>query len=186
VSPAPTTLVHAPSGGRPARDGAFVAAKVVGWLVLGFAIAAAAVVTVPTAFGYRTLTVLSGSMEPALHPGDLIVVDRISPLDARIGDIVTFRDPADSGRLITHRVRSFAIHGDTVSFVTRGDVNTGVERWRIPADGEMGRAVLRFPKLGYVTVRAGSRAGRLLLIALPALLLAVLALRSIWRDDDAH
>ncbi len=180
MSPAPTAVVHAPSHRGTAQAVAVLVARTVGCLALGFAVGTAAVATLPTAFGYRTLAVLSGSMEPALHPGDAIVVDRISPLDARIGDIVTFRDPADQGRLITHRVRSYSIRAKTVSFVTRGDANTGVERWQIPADGELGRAALRLPKLGYVTVRVGSRVGRLLLIALPAFLLTLLALRRIW------
>jgi len=57
------------------------------------------------AFGLQAFTVMSGSMEPAIRTGDLIVAEHIALLDARPGDVVTFVDPLNRGRLITHRVR---------------------------------------------------------------------------------
>lgn len=152
----------------------------------GFVVAVVVAVTLSALVGFRTLTVLSGSMTPTFAAGDLVVVQRISPLEAKVGDVITFRDPVNGARLITHRVRTYTLRGRTVSFVTRGDANSSSEEWAIPVDGEVGRAVLHVPKLGYVTARAGSRIGRGLLIALPALLLGALALRSIWAPAEAR
>jgi signal peptidase I len=143
------------------------------------------VLIVPSFFGYGSLTVLSGSMEPALRVGDVVMEHRIPPLQARIGDVVTFRDPEQPGRLYTHRIVSMSVTGKEVSFVTRGDANTGVERWQIPAGGTIGRVEYRIPLLGYATNRAGSRIGRLGLIVAPAILLAIFEVRRIWhRGDD--
>ena len=158
-------------------------ARVVAFALVGFALATAAAATVPTLFGFQSFAVLSGSMEPAIGTGDIVVVRKIAPLDAKIGDVVTFRSPDDPGRLVTHRATSIQASGDTVTFVTRGDANTGVERWSIAASGTIGKVEYRIPKLGYVTNRVGSRFGRVAFLVLPALVLAVSELRRIWRAE---
>ncbi len=156
-----------------------------GGLVLGLALA----ITVPYLFGNKSLTVLSGSMEPALHVGDVVVVHEISPLTARVGDIVTFRDPADVTRLITHRVRSIQAVGNTVRFVTKGDANTAVENWKISADGKIGQVQYRIPRIGYMLAWIRGKLGRLMLVVIPALVLGAWEIHRIWRprseeDDD--
>ena len=151
---------------------------------LGFGIGIAGVMTVPMAFGYRGFVVLSGSMEPAIGTGDAVLVDSIAPIDARVGDIVSFRSPDDPTRMITHRVVSLRATGGVVQFVTKGDANTGVERWSVPADGAIGRVQYRVPKLGYITNRLGSRYGRFAFLVVPALLLGVMEIRRIWSPAE--
>jgi len=150
----------------------------------GFAAVLALALIVPSFFGYGSVTVLSGSMTPTLHVGDVVIEHRVPPLSVRVGDIVTFRVPEHQSRLYTHRVVAMEAVGSDVSFVTRGDANTGVERWTIPASGTIGRVELRIPNLGYVTNRAGSRIGRFGLLVIPAILLAFVELRRIWRRSD--
>jgi signal peptidase I len=149
----------------------------------GFALAIAAVATIPTLFGFQSFAVLSGSMEPTIGTGDVVVVRTIAPLDARIGDVVTFRSPENPGKLVTHRATSIRASGETVTFVTKGDANTGSERWSIAAGGTIGKVEYRIPKLGYVTNRVGSRFGRFAFLVLPALVLAVSELRRIWSSE---
>jgi signal peptidase len=155
--------------------------RLVLFLGVGFSLGIAALLTVPGAFGLHPFTVLSGSMEPTIHTGDIVVVDKISPLDTRVGDVVTFRSPEDPAKLITHRMISMRVRGETVFVVTRGDANTGVERWSVPTNGTIGRAEYRIPKLGYAANRVGSRFGRLAFLVVPALLLALVELCRIWR-----
>jgi signal peptidase len=135
---------------------------------------------VPLAFGYRPLTVLSGSMEPTLRTGDVTVVERITPSEARVGDIVTFRDPKAS-RLISHRVRRVAARGERFSFVTKGDANNATERWSIAADGDLSRTIFRVPQAGYLLSWTRTGSGRLLLVVLPLLCLCAWELWDIWR-----
>ena len=149
--------------------------------VLGFAAILAATLTVPSLLGYRTLTVMSGSMAPALRTGDLVVAKQLRPDEARIGDVVTFRSPGGDGRLITHRVRWVARNGRNVSFATQGDANPTSERWSAPTGGTIGRVELRVPKLGVAFSLVGSRDARLAAVLLPALLLAGAELWRIWR-----
>lgn len=150
------------------------------WAVLGLGLGLAAAVSVPRLFGHPALTVMSGSMAPVIRAGDVVVEEAISPLDARIGDIVTFRDPEDPSRLVTHRVRSIRAVGHRVEFSTKGDVNNNPEQWQTDSEGTIGRVLYRVPKAGYLLFWLRSRVGRLAMIAAPALLLAVLALRHIW------
>jgi signal peptidase len=139
---------------------------------------------VPVIFGGGTYTVMSGSMEPNVSTGDLVVTMPIAPGDAAGGDIVTFNDPSKKGRLLTHRVASSAQHGGDQRFVTKGDANDNVERWTVPVDGRIGRVEARIPKLGYALALTKKPAARLALITVPILLLAGYALVAIWRRED--
>jgi signal peptidase I len=159
------------------------------WAVGAFCMALLAVVALPGAVGMRSFTVMSGSMEPTIHVGDVVIDKKIRPLDARPGDVVTFSDPTGRRRLITHRIRSMRVRGDTVQVVTKGDANNTVERWTVPANGRIGRVQLRVWKLGYPLVYAHSRFVLIGLVALPALLLCLVELRKIWASparEEAH
>jgi signal peptidase I len=151
------------------------------WTALGLFGGVFLAVTVPYLFGYRSLTVLSGSMEPTLHVGDVVVVDQVPPLDVHVGDIVTFRDPEDPSRLITHRVRQIEVQGETVSFVTKGDANTSVENWKINTSGTIGRVNYHLWRLGYLMFWIRSPFGRLGMVVVPALVLGAFELWRIWR-----
>jgi signal peptidase len=154
------------------------------WTVLGFGFGLVLAVTLPNLFGMRDLTVLSGSMEPTIHTGDVVVEHQIPSLDARIGDVVSFKDPDDPGVLITHRIQDIQVHDGVVEFVTKGDANTGVERWKISADGTIGRVEYHVWRLGYLLYWIRGRLGRLLLVVLPALLLGAYELLRIWRPKN--
>lgn len=159
-------------------------ARAAAWALGAFCVALLAVVALPGAVGMRSFTVMSGSMEPTIHVGDVVIDRKISPLDARPGDVVTFSDPSGRRRLITHRIRSMRVRGHTVQVTTKGDANDTVERWTVPANGRIGRVELRVWKLGYPLVYAHSRFGLMGLVALPALLLCLMELRRIWASPE--
>jgi len=158
--------------------------RFLGFTVAGFAVGIALALAVPLAFDARPLVVLSGSMEPALHTGDVSMVRSIAPLDARPGDIVTFRDPDKADRLITHRVRAMHVQGDAVVFRTRGDANNVSEHWRVSASGEIGRVIYSIPKLGWVLSYARSKGVFVLMLGGALALLLVLELTAIWRPEE--
>jgi signal peptidase len=158
-----------------------LALTIVAWAAFGFSCGLAFVAGGSALIGLRSYTVMSGSMEPALHVGAVIVDERIRPADARTGDIVTFTSPTDPGILITHRVRRVLVQGSNVAFVTKGDANGSAERWKVPASGSIGRVRAQVPYLGYALAWTRGRTGRMALVVLPALLLGALWLRQIWR-----
>lgn len=157
-----------------------------GWAALAVAGVLILAVAGPLPFGARPHTVLTGSMEPAIAPGDLVVDQQISPLDARPGDVVTFRDPEDQSRYLTHRVKSVRRSDPYLAFVTQGDANNSVEKWRIRPSGELGRVLYTVPWVGHVAVFSHTRLGFLLVFVLPLLLLGLEELRRIWRPGGGR
>jgi signal peptidase len=154
------------------------------WAVIGAVAAAIVAVTAPYVVGGRSYTVMSGSMEPRIHTGDVVAEERIAPHDLRSGDVVTFQDPNVSGRMITHRVRSVREQAGVYSVVTRGDANNTTERWTIPADGHLGRVRYRVTGAGYALAFTRGPLGIVVMVVIPALLLGGLELRRIWRRPD--
>jgi signal peptidase len=152
-------------------------------LVVGFALGLLLAALAPFVVGHKTFTVMSGSMEPAIRTGDLVVDERIRPLEARVGDVVSFDEPGPSRRLVTHRVRSVRADGAQVRFVTKGDANNTVERWSAPAAGQIGRVVYRIPKLGYALAYFRTPFARIALLVIPALALAIYELVRLWRPE---
>jgi signal peptidase I len=158
-------------------------AMILTWLAWGIGVGLIVAVTLPAAFGLHPLTVLTGSMRPGIQPGDMVVDEPIHGSQIRVGDIVTFRDPTQN-RTITHRVRQVDIFDGQAHVITRGDANDTVEKWQIPITGQVGRVVYQVPKVGYPVTWSHTRNGRLAMVSLPALLLAIMALVKIWRSDD--
>lgn len=154
------------------------------WVAFGLLTGLVAAPTLPLAFGMRSLVVLSGSMEPALHVGDVTIVRRIRPAQAHVGDVITFSAPS-TGRLTTHRVRAVRPTAGRYAFVTKGDANNAVERWTVPPGADLSRAIFRIPMIGRVVIVAHTPMGWSLLVALPLGLLAGHELRRIWRRPRA-
>jgi signal peptidase I len=156
-------------------------AGLAGWAALAVGVAMALAIAGPLAFGDHPHTDLSGSMEPAISPGDVVVDEQIAPSEARVGDVVTFRDPEDQGKLLTHRVVAVRRAGSHFWFVTKGDANDSRERWRVATGGEIGRVLYTVPWVGHVAVLARTPLGWALLVGIPLLLLAAEELVRIWR-----
>ena len=152
-------------------------------LAMGIGLGTFGVIVAPSLVGGRSLTVMSGSMEPALRVGDIVINSKVSPADVRVGDIVTFSDPEGTGKLITHRVRRVRIADGTAHMVTKGDKTNSVERWDVPASGSFGRVEFRVPLLGFLVFWLHGPLARLGLIVVPALLLAGFELWRIWRPQ---
>lgn len=150
------------------------------WVLYGLGLGLLLALVLPLAVGCRPLVVLSGSMEPVLRTGDVTVVERIAPRDAHVGDVVTFKAPG-TGRVTTHRVRTRRFENGAYVFTTKGDANNATERWMLLADGELGRAVYRIPKLGHVFLFVRTPLGRMLFLGVPLALLGAGELRRIWR-----
>ncbi|MDR1790963.1 MAG: signal peptidase I [Propionibacteriaceae bacterium] len=72
------------------------------------------------------LTVLTGSMQPTINPGDIAVVYAVDGFDdISIGDVVTFMPNPDDDTLVTHRAVGWSIGTDGEKLlVTRGDANS--------------------------------------------------------------
>jgi signal peptidase I len=94
-----------------------------------------------TVFGHPVLSVLSGSMSPAIHTGDLIVDDEVNAAQAKslhVGQIITFRSPTDADKFFTHRIYAVHTNAQGVSYVTKGDANNAPDAVAVPASNVIG------------------------------------------------
>ena len=95
---------------------------------------------VPMPFGYGASVVLSGSMEPVLSVGDLLIVQAQDSYET--GDIVVYQ----SGNTpVVHRIVS--ITDETVT--TRGDANNANDE-PFPTTAIKGEVIAVIPMIGYV------------------------------------
>jgi signal peptidase len=156
-------------------------ATCIGWAIVVAGALLALLIAGPLVVGDHPHTDLSGSMEPAISPGDVVIDEGIAPWEAQVGDIVTFRDPQDLSKLLTHRVVSTTDKGSRIQFVTQGDANNTQEHWRVLATGEIGRVVYTVPWVGHIAVFARLKTGWLLLVGVPLLLILIEELVRIWR-----
>ncbi|MEN8234331.1 MAG: signal peptidase I, partial [Actinomycetota bacterium] len=93
--------------------------------------------------GYTSASITSGSMQPKLRSGDVVIaVDTDKFVEA--GTIIVFQDP-DRGDLVTHRIVEMNENG---TYTTKGDANgvndarpipqqnvQGVGKWVVPFVG---------------------------------------------------
>lgn len=164
---------------RPARRPLTLA----GWLGAGFATALLLAVAGSLLLGERAVVVLSGSMEPAFSPGDVLIERSVEPRQVKIGQIVTFHEPG-SDRSITHRVRRVETRGRKLVFTTKGDADNGIQRWSIDAGGELGQPQWRIPAIGYAVMLTKTPLGLVAIVLLPLLLLAAWEVYRVWRPGD--
>lgn len=146
----------------------------------------AAVMLVPAALGLQRYVITTGSMAGSYGPGSLVFDERVPVADLRVGDVITFRPPADAdvpGR-ITHRIVNISPDAEgRLSFRTKGDANRSRDPFTFVPEGDrMNRVAAGVPHLGYVYSFLNSRNGRVLVFMIPGLLIAFGAVSSLWRE----
>jgi signal peptidase len=84
---------------------------------------------IPSLTPGKALTVLTGSMQPAINPGDVAVVFAVDSFDdIKLGDVVTFMPNPDDPTLVTHRAVAWTTSSDGERLlVTKGDANSSTD-----------------------------------------------------------
>ncbi len=146
-------------------------------VVLVAAISPFAVFAVPQVIGAdESYVVLSGSMEPALSPGDVVIVDSSGPVQT--GDVITYRSPGDSVPT-THRVVG-EVDG---RYDTKGDANEEADTGTVAPETIIGKVVLTIPLIGHIILWVNTPVGYVLLVISPLVLLGVSELLAWARQE---
>lgn len=101
-------------------------------------------------FGYKFYDVLTGSMNPTIKPGSLIVVKEIDDSEIKEGDIITFKGNSTSN-ITTHRVVEVIEKDKNIKFQTKGDANDVLDPMLIDGNLLVGKVVFDIPYMGKVT-----------------------------------
>ncbi|MCL5783816.1 MAG: signal peptidase I [Patescibacteria group bacterium] len=154
-------------------------------LAVGLVVAAA----FPWKNGLRLYTVLSGSMEPTIKTGSLIIAQQTPPEEIRINDIIAFRDPNDIRRVLVHRVISIS-NGNKqdprLLFKTKGDANNIADSKQLQQSLIIGRVNQAIPYLGYFLSFIRQPIGILIFLIIPCLIIAVVELRNFKIHLNRH
>ncbi|MEG0765460.1 MAG: signal peptidase I [Pseudoflavonifractor sp.] len=137
----------------------------------------------PTLLGNTMLTVLTGSMEPALPERSLILV-RETPAEAiEPGDIITFyaRIGGYEGVLNTHRVVECTQAEGQLAFVTKGDANATADPSPVLAEDLVGRVVFQSLILGIIVSFLRMPPVFLTLVLVPLLIIIGSSVRRLLR-----
>jgi signal peptidase I len=144
---------------------------------------------VPAVLGYQRYVIVSGSMTGTYDRGYLVFDEVVPVEDLRTGDVITYRPPPGSGAagLVTHRIAEIRHVASRPVFRTRGDANPVADPWTFTLPGPtQARVVAGVPYVGYLLAALSDRRVRMLLVGVPALLIAVSALAGLWREAGAE
>lgn len=97
-------------------------------------------------FGYKVFVVISGSMEPNIHVGDIVITKNVDASDIKVGDVITFNNDKYT---ITHRVIDI-IQNEEIYYKTKGDHNSVADKDLIKYNNIEGVCKFRIEKIGII------------------------------------
>ncbi len=115
--------------------------------MLGLVMGTVAFVMAAAQFGWEFDAVLSGSMEPDIGVGGLVVVKPVDGRDVAVGDVISFKLPGIDTP-ICHRVVDRQETSDGPLFQTMGDANEDPDANLVRPEDVNGREVLYLPYVG--------------------------------------
>ena len=139
----------------------------------------------PMFFGNRTLIILSGSMEPAIPTGGLVIAQPVPSRNLDIGDVIVYSPGAESQIPIVHRIADISERRGTRYYATRGDANPSADVAEVALPATAWRVGASWPLVGYVISFAASPLGIFILIVLPLIGLVVLTALDWLRQNQA-
>ena len=153
------------------------------WAVNGLCLlvmALALAFLLPAAFGLQRYVITGGSMEGTYDLGSVVFEESVPVADLEVGDVITYVPPADSGidTLVTHRIITI----DGTTFRTQGDANPDPDPWTFELTAAtQSRVTSSLPYVGYLFIALGDRSTRIVLIGVPAAIIALASLVELLR-----
>lgn len=130
--------------------------------------------------GVKVKVVKSGSMEPAIHTGGIVVDMPAS--EYHVGDVVTFGADTKTQIPTTHRIVAIEQVDNNLIFTTKGDANDAPDNGKIRLADIHGKVIFTVPYVGYVLDFAKQPLGFFSLIGVPVLLIIFDELLKISRE----
>ena len=111
-------------------------------------------------FGISIHTVTTGSMRPAINPGDMIVAKVVTASNLRANDVVMLVNP-ENWSLQSHRIQSLSSTTTALTITTKGDSNPVADKpVDIGLNSPVRKVVQTIPKFGYVVSALSSTRGK--------------------------
>lgn len=119
--------------------------------------------------GIYLFSIQTGSMEPTIKSGDLILTNKVNTGELKENDIISFLAMENDTQIIkTHRIIEIKDDGGIISYITKGD-NNSIEDASLVAPGDIISAYsgTRIPYLGKIIDVLKSKIGFFFCIIIP-------------------
>lgn len=130
----------------------------------------------PIENNFKLFTVQSGSMEPEVGTGSIIIVKEVPSYEK--GDVITRKNIGDSRITITHRIvekNLLETEGENATegfeFRTKGDANEDADAETFTREDIIGKVLFHIPFLGFPINFIKTTHGFILLVVIPATIL---------------
>ena len=100
-------------------------------------------------FRYYAIAIASGSMEPEISKGDLVIIDQKNNKDLEVGQVMAFKY---DNVIIVHRIVKIINDGNTRLYYTKGDNNDNIDNFVTEEDMILGSVNTKISYLGIPTV----------------------------------
>ncbi|MBQ8472020.1 MAG: signal peptidase I [Bacilli bacterium] len=104
-------------------------------------------------FRYYIIAIASGSMQPNINKGDLVIIEKIKDeneyKNLQIGQVIAYNY---GDIIVVHRLVNIVNDKDEYYFYTKGDANNTIDNYPITEDMIIGTVNLKIPFIGYPTV----------------------------------
>ena len=101
-------------------------------------------------FPFHPALVLSGSMQPMMEAGDVVIIAKVSADVIQQGDVIQFRK--EEGITIMHRIVEVQETEGAKFFITKGDANPELDKDPVIPENVVGKLVFTVPKIGWVAI----------------------------------
>jgi signal peptidase len=121
---------------------------------------------IPITGNVKILAVLSGSMEPAIHTGSVVIV--MPAEDYKIGDVITFGEISKTKTPTTHRINDIKITGGQPIYITKGDANNMPDSREVQKGEVAGKVLFSVPYAGYAVNAVRKPVGFMAIVLIPS------------------
>ena len=103
----------------------------------------------PNFLGIKTYVIISGSMEPNLQIGDIVIVKKVAQNELKQGDIISYRQGQS---VITHRIAEVIDKEGEVEYKTKGDNNNAEDSGILSYEMIEGKVVKHISQIGKIAI----------------------------------
>jgi len=147
-------------------------AKILYYFVLGIVVAIAIILIIsvfPVPGNIQVLTVISGSMEPNIPVGSVVLIKPAN--EYKKGDVITFNTGSKSKIPTSHRIVNTAIQDGEIVYMTKGDANNSPDVDGIKKGDVIGKVLFHVPFVGFFVDFIKKPVGFFIFIIIPAIII---------------
>jgi len=137
-----------------------------------------AVSIIPIPGNYKVLTVLSGSMEPAIKTGSVVIIKPQENYDT--GNVITFEKFGN--KTVTHRIAEKRDDGKEIFYTTKGDANNAQDQEEVSQSKIIGKVLFDVSYLGYAVNFAKKPLGFVLIVIVPMMIIVGDEIKKIYGE----